>query len=82
MVSSRAYKKFSSNGLDLAELEPKQVDHHSDRPCTYLGRFLTGQLKKKPGLLSDKRSKNPHMSHTTGKNQPEKRVSNNRKNGL
>jgi hypothetical protein len=64
MVSSRAYKKFSSNGLDLAELEPKQVDHHSDRPCTYLGRFLTGQLKKKPGLLSDKRSKkSAHEPH-------------------
>jgi len=27
VVSSRTFKKFSSNGLDFAELEPKQVDH-------------------------------------------------------
>jgi len=27
MISSRTYQKFSSNGLDLAELEPKPVDN-------------------------------------------------------
>jgi len=26
VVLSRTHQKFSSNGLDLAELEPKQVD--------------------------------------------------------
>jgi hypothetical protein len=32
MFSSRAYQKLSSNGLDLAELEPKPVDLRQIRP--------------------------------------------------
>jgi hypothetical protein len=27
LASSQTYKKLSSNGLDLVELEPKSVDH-------------------------------------------------------
>jgi len=35
MVASRTYQKFSSYGPDLAELEPKKIDHRQfpTYPC-------------------------------------------------
>jgi hypothetical protein len=40
MVSSQTYQKFSSNGLDLAELEPKPVGHRQipTDPVLHLGQ--------------------------------------------
>ena len=72
ITSSRTYQKFSSNGLDLVDLEPKQGNHRQNRiyPAAPLEKrlyFYEAMFRPTDKFFSERRAAlRWSLKHTAG----------------